>query len=192
MAEIRTISLEPLRDGIGRYVADRSRADYLAAIVALDQAGYQENKACEVKDYDEIKLVVAFEWCTEIDDEMRDSMNDVDLAEDGAVGIALILIDALTKYTVVERAVQGSGVDFLLGDKETFNVSDRTDFGMPTARLEVSGILRAKPKSRFRTRINEKVKQSKDSDSDGTPAYVIVVEFNTPMINCTRRTPDDG
>ncbi len=192
MTEIRTISLEPLREGIGRYVADRSKGDYLAAIVALDQKGYEENQECEVKDYNELKFVVAFEWCTEINDVMRDSMNDSDLAEDGAVGIALMLIDTFTKYTVVERAVEGSGVDFLLGDKESFDVSDRTDFGLPTARLEVSGMLRAKPKSRFRTRINDKVKQSKESDSDGTPAYVIVVEFSTPMINCTRRTPDDG
>ncbi len=192
MTEVQSISLEPLRNGIGRYVAERSQGDYLAAIVAFDQMGYDDNKLCEVKDYDELKLVIAFEWSTEINDDMRDSMNDSDLAEDGAVGIALILIDTFTKYTVVERAIEGSGVDFLLGDKETFDVSNRKDFGIPTARLEVSGMLKAKPRSRFRTRINEKVKQSKESDSDGTPAYVIVVEFGTPMINCTRRTPEDG
>ncbi len=192
MTEVQSISLEPLRHGIGRYVADRSQGDYLAAIVALDQMGYEDKRVCEVKDFDELKLVIAFEWCTEIDDDMRDSMNDKDLAEDGAVGIALMLIDTLTKYTVVERAIEGSGVDFLLGDKEAFDVTNRTDFGIPTARLEVSGMLRANPKSRFRTRINEKVNQSKASDSDGTPAYVVVVEFGTPMINCTRRMPDDG
>lgn len=192
MTEVQSISLEPLRNGIGRYVADRSRGDYAAAIVALDQMGYEDNKVCEVKDYDELKLLIAFEWSTEINDDMRDSMNDSDLAEDGAVGIALTLIDALTKYTVVERAIEGSGVDFLLGDKETFEAANRKDFGIPTARLEVSGMLKANPRSRFRTRINDKVKQSKESDSDGTPAYVIVVEFGTPMVNCTRRMPSDG
>lgn len=190
MTESHNINLDCLLNGVGLYSAARCEADYEAALVALADTSYEPNKPCEVKDYEELKCMVTFEWSREITSIMRRSSNEDDLAEDGAVGIALMLIVTLTKYTVVERAARGTGVDYLLGERESVSLADRDDFNEHTAYLEVSGILRENRNNSVRKRLYKKMNRKIQTD-EGKPVYVIVVEFSTPKVNFSKRRTEN-
>ncbi len=120
------------------------------------------------------------------------------LGEFAAEGIAFLMIDEFTPYTVVDQSEidtsrgGGTGIDYYLGAKGNLNCEDEDDFPEHLARLEVSGILRPSVTNTLKTRVSSKIESTKKSDGDGTPAYIIVVEFETPVINFTKRRSDDG
>src|SRR5438105_9337121 len=100
---------------------------------------------------------------------MRRYWNDLEEAtEQGAYGLAILLVRALIGYTVIERACKGTGFDWWLGNDD--NSLQRM------ARLEVSGILQGEA-WRVRSRVAAKVVQTERSNSSGLAAYVVVVEF---------------
>ena len=100
-----------------------------------------------------------------------------------------MVIDELTEYRVVERAVKwvgarrGSGFDYWLGKR---------DEGSPQpllqgkARLEVSGI-RNGSETEIAARVRQKEAQTQQSDSLRIDAYVAVVEFGAPRSRVTKR-----
>lgn len=92
--------------------------------------------------------------------------------EHGAYGIAFLLIRELTDFTVIERARKGPGFDYWLGHDD--------GLFQRKARLEVSGIQNGS-ESEVNYRAKEKMKQTKPSDGQGLPAYIVVVEFNQPV-----------
>ena len=99
-------------------------------------------------------------------------------AEQGAYGVAFMVILALTRHNVVERSAKGTGFDFWLGE--------RGDLGFQKcARLEVSGIL--SDVSRISSRTAQKVEQIRRSDDSKLPAYVVIVEFSRPMSRVIKR-----
>ena len=108
-----------------------------------------------------------------VTDQMRSTHSDLqDATEWGACGVAILLIDNLTPYTVVERAWKGGGFDYWLGYKNDPLFQKR-------ARLEVSGIL-AGGDSTLKARVRQKLSQSDSSDHTNTAAYAVVVEFSKP------------
>ena len=96
----------------------------------------------------------------------------------GAEGIAVLLAESETPYTVIEAGVQLTGIDYWLGD-----ASDATF--QRKARLEVSGIRLpdggVAGDSVITQRVNDKMRQTNQSDDTQLPAYVIVVEFGRPV-----------
>ena len=96
----------------------------------------------------------------------------------GAEGIAVILAENETPYTVIEAGVQLTGIDYWLGDE-----SDTTF--QRKARLEASGIRYPGDgivnSSVITQRVNDKLRQTNQSDDTQLPAYVIVVEFSRPV-----------
>jgi uncharacterized protein (DUF2126 family) len=99
----------------------------------------------------------------------------------GACAIALLLVPALTGYTMIAQSATGDGVDYYLirdaDDDLIFNGS---------ARLEVSGIHRESDGNAVSDRLAEKrrrlqkiAKRSASSIAD-PPTYVCIVEFGTP------------
>ena len=58
-------------------------------------------------------------------------------------------------------------------------------FGGHSARLEVSGLINQN-NSQYNYRIKQKKKQTKQSDNTNLPAYVAVVEFETPKATLTK------
>ena len=92
-----------------------------------------------------------------------------------------MLIERETGYSVIQRSDKGSGVDYWLGDAS----DPKYRF---SARLEVSGI-RSGDSGRVRARIGRKLNQTKASDSTygNLPAYVVVVEFGTPLAEVRKR-----
>jgi hypothetical protein len=93
--------------------------------------------------------------------------------EQGAYGIAALLITRLTSLTVVERSVKGTGFDFWLGSKDRPGL-----LFQKRARLEVSGIRKGSV-SAVAARMSAKLKQVSRCCSP-LPAYVAVVEFGEP------------
>ncbi len=97
----------------------------------------------------------------------------------GATGIAILLIKALTPLRVVQRSYKTTGIDYWL-------VSKKSLVFQKAARLEISGNRREKGSS-YRSRVAQKVEQTKQSDSTNLPAFIAVVEFGTPKARMVRR-----
>ncbi|MEW6531364.1 MAG: hypothetical protein AB1473_11030 [Thermodesulfobacteriota bacterium] len=95
--------------------------------------------------------------------------------ECGASVIAILVIDHLTGFKVIERAQKGDRVDYWLGKADN---DDEPPF-LREGRLEVSGIRRG-DESIVKKRVRAKLQRLKLSSSS-IKAFVVVVEFGTPM-----------
>ena len=92
--------------------------------------------------------------------------------------MAILLIRALTGYTVIERSRKGTGFDWWLGTEDNLFQGE--------GRLEVSGILRGTTR-RINSRIKARMGQTRQSDNLALTAYVVVVEFGTPRAKVMQR-----
>ncbi len=99
--------------------------------------------------------------------------------EHGAVCLSVMLLTALTPYTVIERSRKGTGIDYWLGDKDCVLFQRK-------ARLEVSGILKGDDTTLNRRYVS-KVEQTRQSDSLQLPAYLSVIEFSRPKAIFNKR-----
>jgi len=119
----------------------------------------------------------------QVTDQMLRCWNDAEYTtEQGAYGVAFLLVLDLTEYTVIEKARKGSGFDYWLGRGED---SRRLPF-QNVARLEVSGI-RSGDDSLVRARVSEKLRQVAPSDITKLPAYILVVEFGSPLSKVVKK-----
>jgi len=119
----------------------------------------------------------------DVTDQMRRNWNDADTAtEFAALGVAFLLVLDLTEYTVTNTSRKGTGFDYWLGKKDN---GDELLF-QNKARLEVSGI-RKGSYSQVKARVKQKLEQVKPSDSPFLPAYIVVVEFNTPLSHVVKK-----
>jgi hypothetical protein len=115
----------------------------------------------------------------DVTDDMRRFWGDVEVTtENGAYGIACLLIRRLTPFTVIERARKGRGFDYWLG-------YDGDLLFQKKARLEVSGIGKGSSREVAR-RVKIKLKQTERSDG-ALPAYIVVVEFGTPTSQVVKK-----
>jgi hypothetical protein len=92
--------------------------------------------------------------------------------------VAILLIRALTGYTVIERWRKGTGFDGWPGTED--------NLFQGKARLEVSGILRGTWR-RINDRIKARTGQTRQSDEFAWTADVVVVEFGTPRAKAVPR-----
>lgn len=110
-----------------------------------------------------------------VNDQMRQSLNDLEFAtEQGAYGVAILIILAVTDFTVLERSRKGTGFDYWLGYEDGELPFDNK------ARLEVSGIRNGDTQT-VRRRVRAKLEQTSTSDELSLPAFVIIVEFGNPL-----------
>jgi len=197
MGNLRVIDIEQLRNGVGCLDVDHCSATCRAAQVALSEAGHPVSVKCEVEDQEKSLCTIILQWTKQESPPRKNSWRQRQrLGEWAAEGIAFMLVERFTPYTVVDQAEVdtrpggGPGIDYYLGSKEDLDCENEDDFPEHLARLEVSGIL-AHSSSSLNSRVKNKIEQSKKSDSDGTPAYIIVVEFRTPVVNFTQRMPEN-
>jgi hypothetical protein len=170
----QTLNLELLRKGIkdcitsnmGGYMAD-------CAIACLHRQNHGSKVFLHTKVEGEIQNFTLI-WSTEVDKQLLISTNDSDVSADyGAMAIALLLTQRLTKYRYFERSQKGSGVDFWLSEN-----SDALEF---SARLEISGIHEEKGRNTIMSRLNQKIKQVRLSANSELPVYICITEFHTPQ-----------
>ena len=95
--------------------------------------------------------------------------------EYGAVCLGVQIALKMTDYTVIERSAKTTGFDYWLG-----TATDDQLLFEKKARLEVSGIFNGDV-SKIKSRYKIKIKQTKQSESTGLPAFVAIVGFSKPM-----------
>jgi hypothetical protein len=111
--------------------------------------------------------------CLTITDAMLRAYDDLqDATEDGAYGVAILLLKTIEGFSVVRRARKRSGFDYWLGYAHDPALQNK-------ARLEVSGIIEG-DESEIRARVAQKLRQTDRSDDTGLPASVVVVSYVKP------------
>jgi hypothetical protein len=147
-------------------------------IVCLEKQKHDSGVSLTVYEESRPRTIKLY-WEQEINDQIRRTWNDLQEAtENGATGLAILLMLKRTQYTVLERSPKGTGFDYWLLDKETVLSSEFVEFR--NARLEVSGILNAEKESIIKSRIKDKLSQVAPSDYTNLPALIVVVEFGSP------------
>lgn len=171
------LTLENLVDGFPHVPPACGASMAQAGMVCLESQGHTPGVRLTVKGT--FKTTFVLHWSTPVTEAMRRFWNDPEEAtEHGAAGLAILLVRALTGYTIVERARKGTGFDWWLGNED--------NLFQGKARLEVSGILRGDAR-RISSRVAAKKTQTAPSDRTRLPAYVVVVEFSTPKATMVRK-----
>ena len=156
--------------------------DTLAEAGAICFESQNHSKGVELKVNGTFEARYQVFW-QQVTEQMLRCWNDPEYTtEQGACGVAVLLMLELTDYTVIEKSRKGTGFDYWLGKAE-----DRE--GLPfqkSVRLEVSGI-RSGDDRLVRTRVNQKLKQVAPSDDTGLPAYVVVVAFGPPLSRVVKK-----
>jgi hypothetical protein len=176
-----TLDFSVLRAGFDGITASYGATLEEACVVCLHEQGHAPGVALAMKG--QFTDPIGLQWDLEYTDQMKRTWMDEPYAtEHGAYGIAVLLTLNLTEFTVVERARKGTGVDFWLGfqDAPDDNPFERA------ARLEVSG-QRRKNASEFKQRVKEKKAQTHPTDDGSTPAYIAVIEFETPQAHVEKK-----
>jgi hypothetical protein len=148
-----------------------------AAVVCLDHQGHGPGVKLMVDGSYTGEFPLA--WSQTVSGAIRRFWRDLEEAtEQGAYAVGILLMRALTGYTIIERSRKGTGFDWWLGNED--------NLFQGKARLEVSGILRGSRK-RINARIKARIEQTSQSDDLGYPAYVVVVEFGNPQAMVHKR-----
>jgi hypothetical protein len=178
----RRLELQRLREGYPCLTSVSGARLAHAAGFCLEQQKHRKGVALDVRDGAEEKLKATFEltW-PKVTEQIRKEWGDpVEATENGACGIAILLVDALTDYHIVHRSYRSTGIDYWLAKREDELLQN-------AARLEVSGIRRGI--ERMNARLTAKLKQTAQSDGTALPAIVIVIEFGQPVAALGRKCP---
>lgn len=109
----------------------------------------------------------------EVDEQMRRTWHDdQEATEKGACAVAIVLVQQMEGWAVIQRSRKGTGFDYWLG------LVDDSLFESKT-RLEVSGI-RNGTESSVAQRVREKEAQISSVPSH-LPGLIVVVEFGVPQ-----------
>ena len=171
------LDLNELGLGLPGITPEWGKAMAQAAGVCLESQGHRQGVQLHVTGVGENTYVL--HWPLTTGQTLRAFADFQEATEFGATAIAVLLAKKEFRYAAIERAVKGTGIDYWLGPE-----TDGPPFQFK-ARLEVSGILRVEGndkevESEVASRIRQKLRQTQPS-SGSLPAYVIVVEFGTPL-----------
>lgn len=147
----RELILVRLGDGCPALTPAHGRSLAEAAAVCLEDQGHELRASLQVAgDHEAVLTIVRFD----ITDQMKRCYNDPDTAtEQGACGIAILLVRHLTGFTVIEQSRRGIGFDYWLGTDEDLLFQAK-------ARLEVSGI-RGGDRAALMSRVGQKERQTR-------------------------------
>lgn len=150
-------------------------------VVELHRHGHTSPTIMKVSSEDDIDYNLL--WNDVFDNQLDRTYSDRQYSiERSAVCISIILALHLTDYTVIERSRKGTGFDYMLGYKEDV-------FYNPRARLEISGISKETRSNSMNMRFEQKSRQTDISDSTNLPAYISIVELQTPKAIFEPKTP---
>lgn len=184
MSQIQVLSLQSLNQGLPAITPAFGAAIAEAGAICLTDEAHQPGVMLEIEGA--FSTPFKLDW-QPVTPQARRCWNDEEYTtEQAAYGVAFLLILQLTNFTVIERSRKGTGFDYWLG------IPDATAT-LPfqrMARLEVSGI-RKGSRSQINTRVKQKTEQTRASDAQGLPAYIIVVEFSRPIsVIITKHNPE--
>jgi hypothetical protein len=172
-----TLALDGLVYGFPHIPSEGGAMMAQAAVVCLDHEAHTSGVHLKVEGTSTVTFSLS--WSEDVTEAKRRFWNDLeDATQQGAYAVAILLIRALTGYTVIERSRKGTGFDWWLGSED--------NLFQGKARLEVSGILHGTAR-RINSRIKARTGQTKRSDDLALPAFVVVVEFGTPRSKVVQR-----
>jgi hypothetical protein len=178
-AEARRLELDQLREGYPCLVSESGARLAWAGAICLEERKHKRGVLLVVSgDY---KASFSLGWPKTSPQVRREWSDPQEATEDGACGVAILLVDALTEYHIVQRSWKSTGFDYWLGPKKK-----TTRLLQKTARLEVSGI-RVGTANTISKRVKERATQTERSDHLNLPAFVVVVEFGTPVATVVKR-----
>jgi hypothetical protein len=177
MKSVGKLHLDKLKGGIsgishayGAFLAE-------AIVVCLSAAGHESSVKLKVEgDFDaEFEL----EWQEEIGTAELSSWRDLkEATEYAAMGLAVLLISALTIYAVFQRNEQGEDADFTMQEMNVPNIAKQGNF--QKAHLEVSGIFAESLTNTVNMRISAKTKNLEKRVLPSLPVFIAVIEFSIP------------
>ena len=171
------LDLNELRNGLPAITPEWGSVLAQVAGVCLELQGHRQGVRLRVTGY--INNTYALIWPPIGGQALRTWADHQEATQYGATAIAVLLAKKEAGYAVIERSAKGTGIDYWLGHEAE---------GPPfqnKARLEVSGILSVEGSDidverAVAKRVREKLKQTQSS-SGPLPAYVVVVEFGSPL-----------
>ena len=181
-ARLPRLQLQRLRKGYPCLTSVSGARLAHAAGFCLEQQRHQKGVTLDVQGASAETLEATFTltW-PKVTEQVRKEWGDpVEATENGACGIAILLVEALTDYHIVHRSYRSTGIDYWLAKKEDELLQN-------AARLEVSGIRRGI--ERMNARLAAKLKQTSQSDDTALPAIVIVIEFGQPVAALGHKCP---
>jgi hypothetical protein len=177
MTEPAPLTLEDLSVNFPHIPPECGTVLVQSAVLCLEGQGHKSGALLTVRG--SFNTAFRLLWSMDVTEAMRRYWNDPDeTAEQGAYGLALLMLRSLTRLTVLERSRKGTGFDWWLASED--------NLFQAAARLEVSGIMRGSAR-RVNGRLKERMAQTERSDPSRLTAYVAVVEFGGPMAKVVRR-----
>jgi hypothetical protein len=171
------LTLDELVHGFPNIPAEGGAMMAQAAAVCLDHRAHKPHVRLPV--HGDFSATFSLSWSEGMTEAKRRFWNDLEEAtQQGAYAVAILLIRALTGFTIIERSRKGTGFDWWLGTED--------NLFQGKARLEVSGILRGAAR-RINSRIKARMRQIRQSDHLALSAYVVVVEFGSPRAKVVQR-----
>ena len=165
------IDITAIKGGLPGITSIAAQQLYETFEVCMQSSGHPE--AVTLMMAGDITDSIVIHWQDECNEQKVRTYTDMQYAtEHGAICLSVMLTIALTPYTIIERSRKGTGIDYWLGDKDSFLFQRK-------ARLEVSGILHGDD-SQIKSRHAAKIEQANKSDELQLPAYISVVEFSKP------------
>lgn len=149
----------------------------LTAGICLEKRGHSPGVTLSIKGYIEGSETLIWPPITQ---QARLSFDQNEAIEQGATGIAVLLIRQRIGLVTVQRSAIGEGIDYWMG-----HAAASLESAQPVARLEISGVLNGGD-SDIRRRVRDKLDQTARTDGD-LPAYVVVVGFRQPVAEVRRK-----
>jgi hypothetical protein len=183
--QIPVLNLHSLTQGLPAITPAFGSAIAEAGAICLTDAAHETGVILEIEG--DFSATFQLDWHP-VTDQIQRCWNDEEYTtEQAAYGIAFLLILQLTNLTVIERSRKGTGFDYWLGIQDPF----ATLPFQKMARLEVSGIRKGN-QSQINARVKQKTEQTRPSDTQGLPAYIIVVEFSRPIAVIQTKATSQG
>jgi hypothetical protein len=171
------LHLDTLKGGISGI--SRIYGAFLAEAIAvcLTVAGHESPLMLTVEgDFD---AQFELEWQEKIGEAELSSWRDLkEATEYAAMGLAVLLISALTIYGVFQRNEQGEDADFTMQEVSDSNLALQNT--LQKAHLEVSGIFAESLTNTLNMRISTKTKGLEKRVMPSLPVFIAVIEFSIP------------
>ena len=175
--DVTALTLDGLLHGFPHIPPEGGAMMAQAAVICLVHQAHRSSVRLVVDG--SFTAAFSLSWSERLTEAKRSFWNDLEEAtQQGAYAVAILLIRALTGYTIIESSRKGTGFDWWLGTED--------NLFQGKARLEVSGILRGTTR-RINDRIKARMGQTRQSDNLALAAYVVVVEFGTPRAKVVQR-----
>lgn len=174
------LNLERLEEGYMSLSRRKSAAHGEASFYCLDSQNHKTGINLQIEG--SFTEIYCLEWPYNMTEQViRTWRENNEATDEGACGIAFLLITDLTDYDDISRAWHTTGFDYYLSYQAAVEPFEAA------AKLEVSGIRAAKNDSEIKQRVKQKLAQTDVSDGDALPTYVIVVEFSRPVAQVVRK-----